>query len=387
MFDPFGCRRIRRNAGAWLVVALCTFGLAAAVRGTAAAAESVFSPAVTSRLNAEFRTILKTHQLPSVAVGVWQPGKDPYLFVAGAADLRTGRARRFAQPFRIASITKAFVAVAVLQLIEAGKLHKTDRMSRWYPHFPNAGLITIDDLLRMRSGIAAPDDDVVLATVYDHPLGDHPTVAEQIAASAALRAKFIAPNTKGVYTDLNYSILGEIVERVTGHDIGYHITRGIIDKLHLKRTSYPTGPALPGGLHGYGWNAATRRFDDKTLFNTALAGAAGAMISSMDDLHVYARAICRGGLLTPALQRSMLAGQPLGSGKNRYGEGVLTTPVYCGHSGTINGFNTDMYHLTQGDTTVVISVNRLDKDNQPRTTPYLVALFRLLTAPAGAHQR
>jgi D-alanyl-D-alanine carboxypeptidase len=95
------------------------------------------------------------------------------------------------------------------------------------------------------------------------------------------------------YTDLNYYFLGEIVRRVAGRDIGYYITRGIIDKLQLRETSYPTGSALPGGLHGYGWNPLKRRFEDKTLFNPVLAGAAGAMISSMQDLHVYVRAVLR----------------------------------------------------------------------------------------------
>jgi hypothetical protein len=52
-----------------------------------------------------------------------------------------------------------------------------------------------------------------------------------------------------------------------------------------------------------------------------------------------------GGLLTPVMQRAMLAGQPLSSARVRHGEGVITESSYCGHSGTINGFNTDMYYF------------------------------------------
>ncbi len=352
------------------------------VRGSADAAESVFAPPLAHRLDTNFRSIRASHVLPSVAVGVWRPGVKPYLFVSGSAELATAAKRSLEQPFRIASITKAFVAVAVLQLIEAKRLRKMDTMSRWYPAFPNASSITVDDLLRMRSGIAAPNDDVVLASVYDRPLAGHPTAAEQIAESAALRSKFIPPDTKGAYTDLNYVIIGEIVRRATGHDIGYYITRNIIAKLRLRQTSYPRRDALPGGLHGYGWNNATRRFDDKTLFNPALAGPAGAMISSLRDLSVFARAVCRGGLLQPATQRAMLDGAPLAGTNVRYGEGVLNNGGVCGHSGTINGFNTDMYYFVKSDTVVVINVSRLDKDNRPQTTPYLRAVFKLLTAPA-----
>ena len=363
------------------VISMLT-SLALAGRVSVNAAEPVFTPAVQRELDSKFRSARESHVIPSVAVGVWRPGKTPYVFVKGSADLATHAPRDADQPFRIASITKAFVAVAILQLVEAGTLRKTDPMSRWYPKFPNAASITLDDLLRMRSGIAAPDDDLVLASVYDRPLGDHPTVAEQIAESAALRSKFIAPNTKGAYTDLNYVILGEIVRRVTGHDIGYYITKNIIRKLRLRHTSYPTENSLPGGLHGYGWNGTTRRFDDKTLFNPGLAGPAGAMISNLHDLHVYARAICRGGLLRPATQRSMLMAQPLSPSNVRYGEGVLNNDGICGHSGTINGFNTDMYYFAKSDTTVIINVNRLDKDNVPQTRPFLETLLKLLTAPA-----
>ena len=394
---PHDVRSSRRRSGhavvrfsqraALSLTAVVAFAVSASISSPRAAAQAapishlqgVFSPVVTSRLNAAFRGYLRSHALPSVAVGVWEPGKRPFIFVAGDADLYPPASRTPGQPFRIASITKTFVAVAILQLVEAGTLHKFDTMARFYPAFPNAARITLDDLLRMRSGIAAPNDDAVLAAVYDHPTAAAPTPDQQIAEVMPLREKFVAPDTVGKYTDLNYVILGEMVRKTTGYDIGYYIKRGIIEPLRLHSTSYPTTDDLPGGLHGYGWDRARRRFDDKTLFNPALAGPAGAMISSLDDLHAFARAACRGGLVSAALHRAMLQGQPLAGTANRYGEGFLSKGGICGHSGTINGFNTDMYHFAKIDATVVISVNRLDKDNQPRTTPFLMAIFKALT--------
>ena len=341
-------------------------------------ASALFPPAVTQRLNAEIAQIAHQRNLPSVAVGIRVPGRGEYRFVTGYADLKTHTLRRFSQPFRIASITKAFTAAAVLQLVDRGRLRKRDPLARWYPAFPNAALITVDDLLRMRSGIAAPNDDEVLAVVYDHPLEAAPTLKQLMATSAALRPQFRKPDTVGVYTDLNYYILGGIVGRVTGNFIGAVITRNLIRKLGLGQTSYPADAALRGGLHGYGWNARTHRFDDKTLFNPALAGAAGAMISNIGDLQSYIRVLCRGGLLPTATQRGMMQGQILNGTKMRYGEGVITNPGICGHSGTINGFNTDAYYFEKPDAAVVVSVNRLDKDNKPQTTPVLDAVFKVI---------
>jgi len=375
-------RLSRKVRQAPTLLALCACAINTATTGSAAqqdrSSNALFSRAVAQRLNTTIAKIAREHNLPSVAVGVRVPGRGEYRFVTGYANLQTRAERRFAQPFRIASVTKAFVAAAVLQLIDHGRLRKTDRLARWYPRFPNAALITVDDLLRMRSGIAAPNDDEVLAAVYDHPLQAAPTLAQMMASAAKLYRQFKKPNREGVYTDLNYYILGGIVRRVTRRDIGSLITDNLIRKLGLRETSYPSGVELPGGLHGYGWAVRTKRFDDKTTFNPPLAGAAGAMISSVGDLQTYIRVLCRGGLFKTATQRAMLQGQPLAGSATRYGEGVISNPGICGHSGTINGFNTDVYYFEKPDAAVVVNVNRLDKDNEPQTTPVLQQVFKTL---------
>lgn len=146
----------------------------------------------------------------------------------------------------------------------------------------------------MRSGIPAPDDDAVLAKVYDAPLVPAPSFDEEMRTYSALRSQFVTPNTVGVYTDFNYDLLASIAQKVVKEDIGTLITGAVIGPLHLKETLYPTETDLPGGLRGYGWNLSSKRFEDKTLFNPPLAGAAGAVISTVDDLHVFARAFCHG---------------------------------------------------------------------------------------------
>lgn len=361
-------------------VALATMLTVAMPPALAAARESsqLFSRSATQQLDASIAQIARAHNLPSVAVGVAVPGRGEYRFVTGYANLQTRAPRIFSQPFRIASVTKAFAAAAVLQIIDEGRLHKADLLSKWYPGFPNSRKITVDDLLRMRSGIAAPSDTEVLAQVYDHPLALAPTLEQMMATSAQFHAKFKEPNTAGEYTDLNYYILGGIVQKVTGRDIGSLITDTIIRKLRLLHTSYPTGVGLSGGLHGYGWNPKTKRFDDKTKFNPSLAAAAGAMVSNITDLQNYMRVLCTSGLFKQATQRAVMRGQPLAGTHISYGEGVITNPGICGHSGTINGFNTDVYYFEKPRASLVISVNRLDKDNVAQTTPVFQAVVKTM---------
>jgi D-alanyl-D-alanine carboxypeptidase len=79
-----------------------------------------------------------------------------------------------------------------------------------------------------------------------------------------------------------------------------------------------------------------------------------------------------------------MEGQPLvGTGAN-YGEGVALGHGVCGHSGTINGFSTDMYYINKFDASLVISVNRLDRDNKSQSTPILGLVSKTILSALGA---
>jgi D-alanyl-D-alanine carboxypeptidase len=331
----------------------------------------LFSPQVTEQLNSSLTALMQKENLPSVEVSIDQPGKGTYSFVRGSANLESATPRQPNQPFRIASITKPFAAIAILALVDAGKLSTADTVAKWYPAFPNASTITIDDLLKMRSGIPAPNDDEVLARVYDAPLAAAPTFDNEMQSYAALRSHFKQPNSTGVYTDFNYDLLAAIAEKVSHHDIGTLITRSVIEPLNLAHSSYPSGTGVPGGLRGYGLNPSTQKFEDKTLFNPALAGAAGAVISNAHDLHIFVLALCHGALLKPTTFRYQMEARPLEGTNASYGAGVATGSGVCGHSGTINGFSSDMYYFEKLKATLVINVTRLDRDNHSRSAAVL----------------
>jgi D-alanyl-D-alanine carboxypeptidase len=171
---------IMADAVSWI---LFSIGIAVIVSTTANAApqarssQNLFPPSIARELDATITSIIKQDHLPSVAVRAAIPDRGRYVFVGGVADLETQARRRADQPFRIASLTKTFVATALLQLVDRGKLQKTDLLQKWFPDFPNAGKITIDDLLRMRSGIAAQ-----LAQMGMLGWGDIASPREQMAA-------------------------------------------------------------------------------------------------------------------------------------------------------------------------------------------------------------
>ena len=338
-----------------------------------------FSADNLQELDSTIAQVMKDKNLPGVLVGVSVPGEGDYVSAQGTANLDTGTEPQPNDQFRIGSVTKTFVATAILQLVDQGKLSRSDTLSKWYPDFPNADEITIDDLLRMRSGIPDYWDEETLKQYYDNPF-QNVTNEDIIEATAAKADQFEPPDQETVYMDTNYNILGAILEKVSGNDIATQIDRGITGPLGLDNTFYPTNNELPGNLHGYGLDPQSGEFEDKTILNPAPADGAGAMISDISDLGVWSRAVYNGDLLNPETQLARLETQR-GEGVSEssgYGEGIAKLGKLWGHGGTISGFSTDMWYMPEADATIVVSVNRSDETMDNHSNDVLLAVLTSL---------
>ena len=307
------------------------------------------------------------------------PGEGQYLTAQGKANLDTGRQRGPGQPFRIASITKTFTATAVLQLVDEGKLKPSDKLSRWYPNFPNAEKITVDDLLRMRSGIPDFTDEEFMKDWYAHPQADN-TAQDSIERSAKKVDQFKAPGQETVYTNANYVLLQEIVRKVWGETLGDRIEEGTLQPLGMDASFYATEDRLPGTLRGYSWDPKKKQFQDKTVLNPAVPGGAGAMVSTLADLRPYAKALCQGDLLEPRTQKARLRSDAIEGDPPfvRYGQGLVFLGDWCGHNGTIFGFSSEMFYLPQEEAVILVDVNRLDLDDQSKSTEIFLGVSKIL---------
>jgi D-alanyl-D-alanine carboxypeptidase len=153
----------------------------------------------------------------------------------------------------------------------------------------------------------------------------------------------------------------------------------VTDPLGLGDTSYPTTPAIPSP-HPSGYVAqpdGTLR--GVTAVNPAVAAGAGAMISTLDDLARYARALADGTILSPRTQRERLqiVNVPLSPALTTgYGLGILDVNGFLGHDGAIYGFSTAMFHLPEKDATIVVIGNQ----STNFTTPSLQAFLRIAQA-------
>jgi len=371
--DPVPASRAKRIASMVLLSLLCSYALSFSPgcgnddQGADGRADSGFSGETVRRLDGAITKQMREEDLPGVVVGVWVPGEGRYVVAKGKANLETGEKRDLADQFRIGSITKTFVATAVLQLVEEAKLSKTDKLSEWYPAFPNAEKITIEHLLRMQSGIVGPEGE----------LKQYHSTEEVIEASAQQGILFGAPGQRTEYSDINYILLGEIIRKVSGNDTGDQIEKSILKPLGMKDTVYPTNNDLPGDLHGYTLDLVTGELKEAKSLPLAPVGAAGAMISDVSDLKTWAKAVCTGKLLKPDTQRERLRTQHL-SGEpdfSEYGEGIWEVGSFCGHPGIYPGFNSQMWYLPEKDATIIVNVNRFD----PSAPPPAALLFETIS--------
>jgi D-alanyl-D-alanine carboxypeptidase len=369
-----------RKTSPLVLVLLLTF-VAFSGCGNDAQDDSRFSDDVVKQLDAAIAQEMKYNDLPGVVVGVWVPGEGEYVVARGKANLETGRRRTLDDPFRIGSITKTFVATAILQLVDRGKLSKSDKLSKWYPDIPSADQITIDDLLRMRSGLVESTSIEIFWDAYKkNRLADIST--QDVIERAARTSDQLGypPDQRTEYANINYVLLGEIVEKVSSDDLNTYITDNILKPLEMKNTIYPVEADLPGDLHGYHQDIDRLELVDTTVVNPAPIAGAGAMISDIWDLKTWAEAVCTGKLLEPETHRARLQTQHLQGEPDfvGYGEGIMTVGSFCGHGGDLLGFNSVMMYLPQRDATIVISVNRTDPYNEPAAVALFEATTRIL---------
>ncbi|MFJ4880836.1 serine hydrolase domain-containing protein [Streptomyces sp. NPDC088745] len=140
------------------------------------------------------------------------------------------------------------------------------------------------------------------------------------------------PGEKWSYSNTNYTLLGLIIERVTGHDLGSELRTHLFEPLRMTKTYLMVKP--PDGVkgpHGHGYYPdAGGRLRDVDRFNASLAGAgAGGVVSTTQDMSTFQRAFTQGRLLPPELQRILTdrlpaTPRPRGSGR-RCGDDFFIT--------------------------------------------------------------
>jgi D-alanyl-D-alanine carboxypeptidase len=289
---------------------------------------------------------------------------------SGLADLGTGRPMRPGLNYRVASVTKPFVATVVLQLVAEGRLSLSDSVERWLPGIlPYGDQVTIRQLLNHTSGV--PEYLAVpLLELYGSKQGRFRSwTPRELVALVAGQPPSFPPGTSFSYSNTGYVLAGLIVESATGNKLGKELAGRIFRPLGLRDTFFPVNrPDIPGrNARGYSLPLGDQGpvldgpLLDFTVYNPSLAWAAGNVASDLDDLARFFRALLGGRLLSPELLAEMTTTVPVGPGAG-YGLGLLVIESPCGrligHDGGIPGFVTIVLSTEDGRRQLGVMVNQ-----------------------------
>jgi D-alanyl-D-alanine carboxypeptidase len=324
---------------------------------------------------------------PSVSIAVVRDGRIAYAKAYGNARLEPATAARPEMRYSIGSVSKQFMAGAILMLVEDGKLSLDDKVARYLPNLTRAGEITIRQLLSHTSGY---QDYYPLD--YVAPFMQKPVTADDILKTWAGKALDFGPGTRWQYSNTNYVAAGRILERVAGMSLTSFLHARIFGPLGMTSvidldqqsltdsdaagyTRFGLGPARPVAPEGRGW-----------LF------AAGELAMTAQDLARWDIALIEHKLLKPASLDTMMNPVRLKNGApTGYALGVGVSDAnghpMMQHGGAVSGF-VSLNTVWPDEKAAVVVFANMDGSGAPGSITNQIAPLLLAEAedPRAAQQ-
>ncbi|MEV6989413.1 serine hydrolase domain-containing protein [Streptomyces sp. NPDC093228] len=344
------------------------------------------TPDVRRQLDAAVRRVMREADVPGVTVGLWMADRGKYVRSFGVADKADGKRMSRNLDMRIGSETKTFTVTALLQLVDLGRAGLDDPIGKYVDGVPNGDRITLRDLAGMRSGLFNySEDDGFYRALTSDPRRSF-TPRQLLDYSFGHPVQF-SPAEKFDYCNTNLVLLGLVVEKVSGERLGDFIEKNVLAPAGLDHTSFPSDAAFPAQhAQGYTDQTASGKTEDATDWNPSWGWAAGAMISDLHDLSVWARTVATGTLpnggplISPALQKQRLTTPPTAIRGAGYGLGIFNVRGWLGHNGSLPGYESLTVYLPSARATLVILLNTdVDHDGQEPSTLFGEAVTRIAT--------
>ena len=286
----------------------------------------------------------------SGAVLVAKNNKIVYSSAFGMANRELKVANSIDTKFRIGSVTKQFTAAAILQLIENKQLSLQDKLNQFFPNYPHGDSITIHMLLNHTSGIKN------YTNLPSFPgLSSLPLAKDSIIALFRNQALDFTPGSKWNYSNSGYFLLGCIVEKVGKQSFESYLNNHFFKFAALKNTSMDKlDSILPNRANGYTRDG--KKWTNAPYISMEFPFSAGAMISTVNDLFLWNKALHKGNILRESTRKLMTTAY-LG----QYGYGVFVNEFEgksrIGHTGGIPGFISQNDYYPTEDLHIIVLAN------------------------------
>lgn len=330
-----------------------------------------------------FLTVLSANQLFNGSILVTEKGQTVYQKSFGYLDFARQIPHTDTTPFNLASLSKPFTAIVVLQMAEKKKFDLDDSFKKFFPDFiyPN---IKIRHLLAQTSGLP------ILERYEDQYVKTHPD--EQISNKQAYQhlighqlPLLFPPGENWRYNNANYVLLALLVEKVSGMDFGKYLQKCIFGPSKMLQTfvreaNMPNTPRYVRAnmyTHAYTCVDSLDRKREYTYYNLGALAGPNNVISTIRDLALFDRALTAGRLISPNMMEKAFKPLVLNSGKiflmggstRSYGLGwnvytSKTEPLdhFAFHDGHIVGLSTVLHKNLTKDQTIILYDNT---DNNP----------------------
>jgi D-alanyl-D-alanine carboxypeptidase len=358
----------------------------AAFLGSAALAQTPDDKKLAAAIDKIAAAAVAAGESPGLEVAVVKNGKPVLIKGYGSANLEEHVPVSNDSVFRVGSVTKQFTAVSLLLLAEQGKVSLQDKLSKYYPNFPRADDITLDEMLHHTSGI------------YNYTAAPNFAVDGMIHRSTDEMVEFIGklpktqdfePGTNWSYSNSAYFILGGVVEKAAGAPLAKVFKTLLFTPLGMTHSAFDDETEIVDGrARGYS-GAGSGKFTNAPFISMSIPGGAGSIRSTAGDLAKWNAALYGGKILKPASLAAMLTPGKLSNGENS-GAAIAKMMAAAGapaaaasakreygyalflsqdeghrkidHGGGIYGFSASLAEFPDDKTTVVVLSNAIGKD-------------------------
>jgi len=353
--------------------ALCLLVLATSA-ATPPRVESVAAHAQADKVDEYIEAEMRRQHIPGVSLAVVQNGKVVKTKGYGLANMELNVPATPSTVYQIQSITKSFVACAIMLLVEDGKLGLDDKITRYLSGLPEAWSgVTVRQMLTHTSGIPSfvQDQGGGAAIVSFAQKTDS---SEQIIRWAAARPLKFAPGEGRKYSSTGYHLLGLIIEKVSGKPWGQFLHDRIFVPLGMSSTRvFSHFDIIPNRASGYN-HFGDVPVNGLTFSPAIMESAAGGLVSTVEDMAKWEIALERGTILKPSTLTQMAVPIKLkndsivqGNDGTRYGLG-WDLPTFNGHRAMahggdhVTGFTANFARFTDDKLAVIVLTNLMPLD-------------------------
>lgn len=258
--------------------------------------------------------------------------------------------------FEIGSVTKQFTAVAILKLVEDGKLSLEDDFTKYMDFDTKGRKITIDQLLNHTSGIASYTEIEEFGSLVPQDLP-----RDSLTRIIETKDFLFEPGEALIYNNSAYYFLGLIIEKITEKTYEDYLSEIIFQPLGMDNTYY-CSTSKPVKNKAYGYDFSPDGLQQKQYLNHKWPYAAGSLCSTTEDLLIWMDALHNQKIVTEAQYQKLVTPKTLNDGTPvRYAMGLTNFMNYghqeISHGGGIPGFLSDTRYYPEEDLYIICLVN------------------------------